>query len=151
MWDLPGPGLEPVSPALAGGFLTTVPPGKPWTFIYCLLSIFSYPLVQRLFQPPPDEIFKTWTLCFLKRFLWLPLTYTTNGTLVRAMSMAPVKGPLSLAASPLLHHVLCACLPQMRYRSPVHTRLSLSPGLCACWSLALNSDSASVTSSEKPS
>ncbi|KAJ8797001.1 hypothetical protein J1605_001811 [Eschrichtius robustus] len=29
MWDLPGPGLEPVSPALAGGFLTTVPPAKP--------------------------------------------------------------------------------------------------------------------------
>ena len=30
MWDLPGPGLEPMSPALAGGFLTTVPPGKPY-------------------------------------------------------------------------------------------------------------------------
>ena len=29
MWDLPGPGIEPVSPALAGGFLTTAPPGKP--------------------------------------------------------------------------------------------------------------------------
>ena len=29
MWDLPGPGIKPVSPALAGGFLTTVPPGKP--------------------------------------------------------------------------------------------------------------------------
>ena len=28
MWDLPRPGLEPVSPAFAGGFLTTVPPGK---------------------------------------------------------------------------------------------------------------------------
>ena len=28
MWDLPGPGLEPVSPALAGGFLTTAPPRK---------------------------------------------------------------------------------------------------------------------------
>ena len=28
MWDLPGPGLEPVSPALTGGFLTTAPPGK---------------------------------------------------------------------------------------------------------------------------
>ena len=25
MWDLPGPGLEPVSPALAGRFLTTAP------------------------------------------------------------------------------------------------------------------------------
>ena len=30
MWDLPRPGLEPVSPALAGGFSTTVPPGKPY-------------------------------------------------------------------------------------------------------------------------
>ena len=30
MWDLPEPGLEPVSPALAGGFLTTAPPGKSW-------------------------------------------------------------------------------------------------------------------------
>ena len=29
MWDLPGPGLEPLSPALAGGFLTTAPPGRP--------------------------------------------------------------------------------------------------------------------------
>ena len=28
MWDLPGPGIEPVSPALVGGFLTTVPVGK---------------------------------------------------------------------------------------------------------------------------
>ena len=28
MWDLPGPGLEPMSPELAGGFLTTAPPGK---------------------------------------------------------------------------------------------------------------------------
>ena len=28
MWDLPGPGLELMSPELAGGFLTTAPPGK---------------------------------------------------------------------------------------------------------------------------
>ena len=27
--DLPDPGIEPASPALAGGFLTTEPPGKP--------------------------------------------------------------------------------------------------------------------------
>ena len=32
MWDIPRPGLEPVSPALAGRFSTTAPPGKP-----CLL------------------------------------------------------------------------------------------------------------------
>ena len=29
MWDLPRPGLEPVSPALAGRFSTTASPGKP--------------------------------------------------------------------------------------------------------------------------
>ena len=32
MWDLPRPGFEPVSPALAGRFSTTAPPGKPHVF-----------------------------------------------------------------------------------------------------------------------
>ena len=36
MWDLPGPGLEPMSPALAGGFLTIAPPGKPQNSLYIL-------------------------------------------------------------------------------------------------------------------
>ena len=39
MWDLPGPGLEPVSPALAGGFLTTEPPGKPQRLLFSSLII----------------------------------------------------------------------------------------------------------------
>ena len=29
MWGLPRPGLEPMSPALAGRLSTTAPPGKP--------------------------------------------------------------------------------------------------------------------------
>ena len=49
MWDLPGPGLEPVSPALADGFVTTVPPGKPcsWTFddwLWCIFVWMSFNL-----------------------------------------------------------------------------------------------------------
>ena len=28
MWDLPGPGIKPVAPGLAGGFLTAGPPRK---------------------------------------------------------------------------------------------------------------------------
>ena len=28
-WDLPNPGMEPMSPALTGGFFTAKPPGKP--------------------------------------------------------------------------------------------------------------------------
>ena len=41
MWDLPGSGLEPVSPALAGGFFTSEPPGKPQalTFFFYQMSI----------------------------------------------------------------------------------------------------------------
>ena len=34
MWDLPRPGLEPMSPALAGRFPTTAPPGKPRNDIF---------------------------------------------------------------------------------------------------------------------
>ena len=29
IWDFPKPGIEPVALALAGGFFTTEPPGKP--------------------------------------------------------------------------------------------------------------------------
>ena len=31
MRDLPGPGIERMSPALQGGLLTTGPPGKHWS------------------------------------------------------------------------------------------------------------------------
>ena len=34
MWDLPGPELEAVYPALAGGFLTTEPPGKSIAVVF---------------------------------------------------------------------------------------------------------------------
>ena len=34
MWDLPGPGIEPVSPELGGGFLTTAPLGKPHSLFF---------------------------------------------------------------------------------------------------------------------
>ena len=41
MWHLPRPGIEPVSPVLAGGFLTTAPPGK-------YLEQFLYTIVIKL-------------------------------------------------------------------------------------------------------
>ena len=39
MWDLPGPGREPMSAALAGGFLITAPPGK--SLLICVDFIIS--------------------------------------------------------------------------------------------------------------
>ena len=40
MWHLPGPGIEPVSPALAGGFLTMAPPGKSSTRVFVMRKLF---------------------------------------------------------------------------------------------------------------
>ena len=39
MWDLPRPGFETVSPVLAGGFLTIVPPGKPSLLFWAYVSL----------------------------------------------------------------------------------------------------------------
>ena len=47
MWDLPRPGLEPVSPALAGRLSTTAPPGKPHL---SLLRLVLWPSMWSIFM-----------------------------------------------------------------------------------------------------
>lgn len=46
LWDHPGSGIEPVSPAFAGRFLTTEPPGKPQIFYYELARWVKMLLVR---------------------------------------------------------------------------------------------------------
>ena len=50
MWDLPGPGIKPVSPALASRFLTTVPPRKSLMFrsLKSILSLFLYMVLENV-------------------------------------------------------------------------------------------------------
>ena len=58
MWDLPRQGLEPLSPALAGRFLTTVPPGKPLVTYFKYSSVYtSIPSSQSIPSPhlPPGN------------------------------------------------------------------------------------------------
>ena len=50
MWDLPGPGIEPVSPALAGGFLSTVPPGKPPKIVFFFNDTYAYYFIDHAIQ-----------------------------------------------------------------------------------------------------
>ena len=51
--DLPDSGINPVSPALAGGFFTTVPPGEPvddvagWFQIY-LFALLAWTVAHQL-------------------------------------------------------------------------------------------------------
>ena len=46
MWDLPRPGLEPVSPALAGRLWTTAPPGKPVEHLFKSFSTWKKQLTK---------------------------------------------------------------------------------------------------------
>ena len=49
MWNLPGPGIKLVSPALAGGFLTTGPPGE---FSAEILNLNSVIQIFVCYPPP---------------------------------------------------------------------------------------------------
>ena len=40
-WALPDPGIAPVSPALAGGFFTTEPPGSPCIYITKIITCYT--------------------------------------------------------------------------------------------------------------
>ena len=51
MWDPPRPGLEPVSPALAGRLSTTAPPGKPKSYSYFLWCLTSADLPIPITSP----------------------------------------------------------------------------------------------------
>jgi len=42
MWDIPGSGMELMYPALAEGFFTAKPPGKPLCVVLQFTKIFSY-------------------------------------------------------------------------------------------------------------
>ena len=44
--DLPDPRTEPASPALAGGFFTSEPPGKPIYFFFCSSTIHNNQKVE---------------------------------------------------------------------------------------------------------
>jgi len=59
-WNLPNSGTEPISPALAGEFFTTEPPGKPlgrdiFTFI-CLRRCISHGLARKICQCGESKI-----------------------------------------------------------------------------------------------
>ena len=61
MWDLPRPGIEPMSPALVGGFFTTEPPGKPRTNAF-LPNIYSVQRTQPLGCRASQQRAEAWTL-----------------------------------------------------------------------------------------
>ena len=81
MWDLPGLGIEPVPPALAGWFLTTAPPGKSykyllneWNLIYRLGGYF-WALHSLL-----EDLMKAWEVV---RNGWATIIWNDKGPRMR--------------------------------------------------------------------
>ena len=72
MWDLPGPGLEPVSPALAGGFSTTAPPGKPPNLLLNTLKELNFE------EGPTATLFRTAALLTLLPVSWLRCGFSSS-------------------------------------------------------------------------
>ena len=91
MWDLPGPGSEPVSPAWAGGFLTTGLPGSPSDPLSAPLDLLplpgSPPSVPGTHFNPSDPYFLTLEHCLqpprvpLTPFLFLNSHFLSFGFL----------------------------------------------------------------------
>ena len=66
MWDLPYPGIEPVSPALVGRFFTTEPLGKPLNYLILLMtekhpSLLYFKIYQKILKvkEPKNLVSKT--------------------------------------------------------------------------------------------
>ena len=75
MWDLPRSGIEPVSPALAGGFFTTESPGKPLSFSDLLPYQPGAFLVAQMVKKLPatqETVFDPWVGKISWRREWQP-------------------------------------------------------------------------------
>ena len=110
MWDLPRPGLEPVSPALAGGFLTTAPPGKSkGRKILAKLSgqgntLKSTETFEPLFSGyeylPFDWLYKQ-NVCFLRTWLFSEcLSGDSPAQISLELPTSPVPYPALLPSDP---------------------------------------------------
>ena len=100
IWDLPRPGLEPVSPALAGRFSTTAPPGKP-----------KIQILYLGLQEPSKSVLSTCTLTLILSQLplftspitprpgvWLrPLRVMHHPTASLLLQEAPPRAPRTLS------------------------------------------------------
>ena len=64
MWDLLGSGVEPMSSALAGGFFTIEPPGKP---------LKNFKIVLKILIPFPGIKFFKWPM-LLTYYLYLTVS-----------------------------------------------------------------------------
>ena len=101
MWDLPRPGLEPVSPALAGRFSTTAPPGKPRKSEFFVFLSFVFFL---------SEVYEKFHVFLLNSVALNMLSDFSYSSLCKSSVDSDLDSDLSLP-SPYLPELLCLIVP----------------------------------------
>ena len=145
MWDPPRPGLEPVSPALAGRLSTTAPPGKPWSWSFLIFSFFTwylsivfttafdtsfrlgfYGTTFSWFPPPLNTSFRLCSLIFLR--LGIKRSSSSRVSLGPSYSARALSPSLclSLSLSLSLSVSLCLSLSNLIYTASVSTYVRMS-------------------------
>ena len=67
MWDLHRSGIKPVSPALAGRFPTTGPPGKPaYDFLFAFIKCFPQVTFSILHSPTTTPLLRKWSVTHIQ-------------------------------------------------------------------------------------
>ena len=102
MWDLPGPGLEPMSPALAGGFLTTAPPGKPERFLFLFFYLFIFYLFLAVL------VLRFCAKAFPSCGKWGPLFIAVRGPLTIVASLVGSTGSRRAGSVVVAHGLSCS-------------------------------------------
>ena len=99
MWDLPRPGHEPVSPALAGRFSTTAPPGKP-PCVHFLCCMTNYYELSNLNQ----HLFVISEFLWVKGLgkAWLSLPLESHPAAAQVLARATVPSEMQMGKDPLL-------------------------------------------------
>ena len=135
MWDLPGPGLEPVSPAFAGGFLTTVPPRKPPRRMFGYESLLlpgSGKTVQVLWEgaaitrklnsshtltSPSEKVISAIWASFFPLVIWAHAIFSEICHSIKRLCAAEVVHPLIHSSEYLLRTYHLYVESKIRYKS----------------------------------
>ena len=138
MWNLPRSGVEPVSPALAGRFFTTGPPGKPLLLPYfytLFLHLYSWKVIwrQKHGSLHLEQCLPLKDVCWIDR--WLERPFPLHCTLLKESSHCLLKGgsilfyflsiskPSSWAKSSITGDSGVSCLLPLPFKSKVFTKI----------------------------
>ena len=93
MWSLPRPGFKPVSPALAGGFLPTSPPGMSAFFFFEIKFIwhkFNHFRVNNSVAFSAFTMFCSYCLCLVSKHLHHPQKETLHPLAITPHASPPL-------------------------------------------------------------